>query len=219
MSIFTLGHSTHSETDFLLAADKMQMIVDVRSHPTSRWEQHRKENLEVWLPENRIQYLWMPSLGGWTAADYEEYHERMAAVGVDLAVYSRGQFPKQRIGADRVASGDGPEWTSQGLYDYSWFMSTPKFLEGADNLIKAYGGLDDPRIAIMCSEGLWWKCHRSLIADYLFWRGIFAGHLPPKPPKRLTTARFKRHSEVIGDRLLRYPAPVVAAWEAHLARK
>lgn len=23
------------------------------------------------------------------------------------------------------------------------------------------------RIAIMCAESLWWKCHRSLIADYL----------------------------------------------------
>ena len=25
----------------------------------------------------------------------------------------------------------------------------------------------DKRTGIMCSEGLWWRCHRRIIADYL----------------------------------------------------
>lgn len=217
--IFSVGHSTHSIQEFCNAARGMDLIIDVRSHPTSRWEQFRQEQMEKWLPETGAAYLWMPALGGWTKRHYEEYHEAMAAHGVDLAAYSRGVFPKQRIGTDRIAeSKEKPSWTNQGLYDYSWYTSTPEFLAGAERLISEWGSSADVQVAIMCCEALWWKCHRSMIADYLYSRDVFCGHLPPKPPKRPTTRRFKPHSEAIGNRLQRYDPIILEAWQAHASR-
>ena len=32
-------------------------------------------------------------------------------------------------------------------------------------------------IAIMCAEAVWWRCHRSLIADYLKTRGVEVMHI------------------------------------------
>jgi uncharacterized protein (DUF488 family) len=32
-------------------------------------------------------------------------------------------------------------------------------------------------IAIMCAEAVWWRCHRSLIADYLKARGVEVLHI------------------------------------------
>jgi hypothetical protein len=33
--------------------------------------------------------------------------------------------------------------------------------------------------AIMCAEGLWWRCHRRLIADRLAANGWSVGHVGP----------------------------------------
>src|SRR4029077_19517439 len=33
------------------------------------------------------------------------------------------------------------------------------------------------RRAIMCAEAMWWKCHRSLIADYLKAHGVAVIHI------------------------------------------
>jgi uncharacterized protein (DUF488 family) len=45
------------------------------------------------------------------------------------------------------------------------------------------------RSAIMCSEGLWWQCHRRIISDYMALRGWEVVHIMPdgKPaPHRIT---------------------------------
>ena len=33
------------------------------------------------------------------------------------------------------------------------------------------------RTAIMCAEAVWWRCHRSLISDYLKAKGVVATHI------------------------------------------
>ena len=35
------------------------------------------------------------------------------------------------------------------------------------------------RTAYMCSEGLWWRCHRRIISDYLAVRGWNVEHIMP----------------------------------------
>ena len=43
-------------------------------------------------------------------------------------------------------------------------METKPFRDGVDRLLEiARAG----RTAVMCSEAVWWRCHRSMIADYL----------------------------------------------------
>jgi uncharacterized protein (DUF488 family) len=53
-------------------------------------------------------------------------------------------------------------------------MDTPAFAEAADELARV-ARVD--RIAIMCAEAVWWRCHRSLISDYLKARGIDVMHI------------------------------------------
>ena len=198
--IFTVGHSTLTADEFVRLCYPLDLVLDVRSHPTSRWEQFRKENMEVWLPElGGVEYQWLPELGGWTARDMPDA-EFFAGQGVDVAAYSRGQFPKQRIAPDRPA-GEGPAWTNQGLYDYAWYTTRPAFWAGIGALI----GLGEAQnVGIMCAEVLWWKCHRSMVADALWWKGVDCVHLQPRP----------RHHSLCGveQRIARYPPAVLESW-------
>lgn len=83
-------------------------------------------------------------------------------------------------------------------------MTTQEFFAAADELAEL-GGRDD--VAVMCAEGVWWRCHRSMIADYLVVAGSEIVHLQPQPT---------RHVQAIGDRLGRYDPEVLAAWRRHL---
>ena len=57
-------------------------------------------------------------------------------------------------------------------------METPEFKSGIERLL---GLAAQQRTVIMCAEAVWWKCHRSLISDYLKVNGIEVVHiLSPK---------------------------------------
>ena len=43
-------------------------------------------------------------------------------------------------------------------------METEEFKEGIERLREL---ALNSRTAVMCAEALWWRCHRSLIADYV----------------------------------------------------
>lgn len=45
---------------------------------------------------------------------------------------------------------------------YADYMETPAFIAAADELLRSPRGT-----ATMCSESVWWRCHRRLLADNL----------------------------------------------------
>ena len=45
---------------------------------------------------------------------------------------------------------------------YADYMQTPEFLDAFKNLMAR---TQSERLAIMCSESLWWRCHRRLMSD------------------------------------------------------
>jgi len=53
-------------------------------------------------------------------------------------------------------------------------METLEFKQGIKNLLELAG---NQRTAMMCAEVLWWRCHRSLIADYLKSSGATVIHI------------------------------------------
>lgn len=66
-SIWTIGHSTKSLSEFLglLKGFDIQLLVDVRHFPGSRKFPHfNKENLCYNLEEAKIRYMHLESLGG-----------------------------------------------------------------------------------------------------------------------------------------------------------
>ena len=73
-------------------------------------------------------------------------------------------FPE--LGGRRKARPDSPNtvWRNEAFRGYADFMMTPEFRAGIDHLLSHAA---EKRTAIMCSEALWWQCHRSMISDYL----------------------------------------------------
>ena len=53
-------------------------------------------------------------------------------------------------------------------------METEEFRRGVDELL---GYARGKRTAIMCSEAVWWRCHRALVADYLKSVGVTVYHI------------------------------------------
>lgn len=46
---------------------------------------------------------------------------------------------------------------------------------------------------VMCAEALWWQCHRRLLADALFVRGVIVQHIVPgMPPKPHELSEFEQ---------------------------
>lgn len=65
-------------------------------------------------------------------------------------------------------------WKNRSFRAYADYMDTEEFLKGIRQLLEL---ATEKRTAIMCAEALWWRCHRSLIADYLKLRGSVVIHI------------------------------------------
>lgn len=55
-------------------------------------------------------------------------------------------------------------WRNQSFKGYADYMETADFMHGIQSLIAV---ASEKRTAIMCAEAVWWRCHRSMVADYL----------------------------------------------------
>ena len=68
LSCYTIGHSNHTIEDFIQLIDmhNIDLIVDVRSYPNSKYVPHfNKDELEIALNQHDISYLFMgDKLGG-----------------------------------------------------------------------------------------------------------------------------------------------------------
>jgi len=66
-------------------------------------------------------------------------------------------------------------WRNASFRGYADYMETQQFDKGVKRLLDLAN--DDGPTAIMCAEAVWWRCHRSLISDYLKSRGIEVMHI------------------------------------------
>ena len=71
-----------------------------------------------------------------------------------------------RLGGRRTPRADSHNtaWKNASFRAYADHMETEEFRNGVKDLLQLAG---DARAAVMCAESLWWRCHRSLISDYL----------------------------------------------------
>ena len=65
-------------------------------------------------------------------------------------------------------------WKNSAFRGYADYMETDAFKEGITELTDE---ALQQRTAFMCSEAVWWRCHRSMIADYLKVRGWKVMHI------------------------------------------
>lgn len=92
-------------------------------------------------------------------------------------------------------------WTNQSFRNYADYAASEAFHVG---LIGLLGLIGSHRCAIMCSETLWWRCHRRIISDYLLVRGIEVLHI--MGPHKLSTAELTASARPLADGTLLYPA-------------
>jgi len=65
-------------------------------------------------------------------------------------------------------------WRHASFRGYADHMQSPEFLEAINKLQNI---ASESRTVYMCSEAMWWKCHRSLVSDYLKVKGWNVQHI------------------------------------------
>ena len=94
---------------------------------------------------------------------------RLAADGIDYAWLARlggrrrGEPAEEHLG-----------WRNPSFRSYAAYTWTEEFAHGLEELLHVAQGA---RTAVMCSELLWWRCHRALIADVLRLLGLEVIHI------------------------------------------
>lgn len=89
-------------------------------------------------------------------------YEHMAALG-GLRGRSRG-----------ISSSVNAFWTNESFHNYADYALTAQFQAGLQHLLDEGR---NRRCAIMCSEAVWWRCHRRIVADYLIASGETVFHI------------------------------------------
>ena len=67
-------------------------------------------------------------------------------------------------------------WRVEGFRGYADHLRTAEFAEGLARLEDLAA---ERRVAVMCAEAQWWRCHRRVLADVLMLRGFHVRHLMP----------------------------------------
>ena len=84
-------------------------------------------------------------------------------------------FPE--LGGRRKTNADSRNtaWRNASFRGYADYMETEQFHNGVERFL-ALAGEAGPA-AIMCAEAVWWRCHRSMISDYLKSIGVIVIHI------------------------------------------
>lgn len=201
--ITTIGHSSLRPNILAAALTSrgIKRVFDIRSHP-NRTGTYSAPHMKAWLSTAGIKYISASRLGGWHER-HADMANRFADKNVDVRKYEF-EYPKQHVHSVREHIAN-PTWENQGLWDYSWYMTLSEFLESANWVMSRYGREPFSHCALLCSERLWWKCHRGMIADYMVWRGYEVWHV-------VDDVNYQ-HSLSYPQRLERYHPDIIKMWE------
>lgn len=144
---FTIGHSTHPLREFIELLEASRIETVVDVRSIPRSRTNPQFNLDT-LPGSLVP----------ARIDYLHLSE---------------------LGGRRSRhKGDAPSpngyWTHPAFRNYADYAMTATFQEGLARLLELGHG---QRCAVMCSEAVWWRCHRRIIADYLLLRGETVLHI------------------------------------------
>ncbi|MGI9146257.1 MAG: DUF488 domain-containing protein [Chloroflexota bacterium] len=130
-----------------------------------------------------------------------QYEQVALREAIESAGLSYKHLPA--LGGHRRANKDSTNtgWLNPAFRGYADYMQTDAFGQGLCELLD----LEEEAgpLAIMCSEAVPWRCHRSMVADALVARGTPVAHIlgpaPARPHRLNPMARIKGAS-------LSYPA-------------
>ncbi|MHA3902211.1 DUF488 domain-containing protein [Castellaniella sp. WN] len=175
--LYTIGHSNHSLDGFIA----LLIQAGIESLADIRTVPRSRSNPQF----NR------DTLPGVLAAHGIAY-EHMADLGG-----LRGR-------SKTVPPGTNGYWENDSFHHYADYALGDEFRQGLEALI-ARGRSQST--AMMCSESVWWRCHRRIVADHLIARGIPVLHI--MGAGRLEPASLTPGAEVRNDGAVVYPGPRV----------
>lgn len=145
--VFTIGHSTRPLDDFLSLLGEHRIDVVVDV---------RK------LPGSR-RYPHFDADG--LAGSLGE-----AGIGYERVESLTGRRPVSRD----VPFETNAWWQNRSFHNYADHALSSEFRQGLSGLLE---GSTEHRLALMCSEAVWWRCHRRIIADHLLSHGVDVQHI------------------------------------------
>lgn len=171
--LYTIGHSTHTIAELVALLDQADVALLADVRAFPRSRTNPQFNEDT-LPA------------------------ALAAVGIEYRHLAS-------LGGRRHRSrGDLPSlntlWRNQSFRNYADYAATDAFRAGLDELKSLMG---EHCCAIMCSEAVWWRCHRRIIADYLLAEGIAVGHI--MGPNNIQAAQLTPGARRLSDGTLVYP--------------
>ena len=106
---------------------------------------------------------------------YPQFNKETLADSLGKVGICYEHFPE--LGGRRKPRKNSPNtaWRNESFRGYADYMETKEFDKGVKRLLDL--AADAGPTAIMCAEAVWWRCHRSLISDYLKARGIEVMHI------------------------------------------
>ena len=146
---YTVGHSTRRIEEFisLLKACKIEVLVDVRAFPVSTRNPQFNK-------ENLKESLSQNDIEYiWLGKEFGGYRKKSEGL--------RSSSPNKG-------------WKVEGFRIYADYMLTDIFKNAADQLVNL---AENKRVAYVCAEKFYWRCHRRLISDYLLSRGYEVRHI------------------------------------------
>lgn len=160
----------------LLRSTSVRLVVDVRRFPGSRRHPHvASDAMARWLPEAGVEYRWEPRLGG-----------------------------RRTVPAAERADEVDTWWQVAAFRAYAAHTRTDEFRSAMTDLLADLGPRDAGSTAVMCSETVWWRCHRRLVSDVaVLLHGVRVEHIghdgrlaehPPAAGARVT------HDRLVFDR-------------------
>lgn len=172
--VFTVGHSTRTIEQFVEMLRAGQVELLVDIRSTPRSRTNPQYNLDS-----------LPAV----LAEYQISHVRIDELG--------GRRPKSRTVPPEVNA----FWTNQSFHNYADYALSDLFGSGLERLLTLS---QERRCAVMCSEAVWWRCHRRFVADYLLAEGREVFHL--MGANRVDPAKMTPAARPQG-RALVYPKP------------
>ena len=177
-TVYTIGHSTRSIVEFVTLLQAGRVEMVVDIRSTPRSRTNPQFNLDA-LPQ---------ALAGWQIG-----HTRIEGLG--------GRRNKSKTVPPEVNG----FWTNQSFHNYADYALSDEFRVGFSRLAELSS---ERRCAVMCSEAVWWRCHRRFVADYLLHDGRDVFHL--MGTAKVDAAKMNPAARAAGASLV-YPALEAAA--------
>ena len=175
---FTIGHSNRSLEEF---------VELLRSADVGLVADIRK------FPRSRANPQFNQDVLGGSLAPFGISYEGMGALG------------GRRGSAKTVPEDVNGLWRNKSFHNYADYALSAEFSGGLRHLLERGS---EQRCAIMCSEAVWWRCHRRIVADYLIASGVEVFHIMGKG--RFEPARLTPGAEIRADGKVVYPWDLMA---------